>query len=90
MKLIEIARAQVISEAPSLAELGLNFLQFLLRIFGIIVIISLVISGILYFISGGNEDMIRVAKKAMFYSIVGAIVGLGAFLIIRQISAVLN
>lgn len=90
MEIINIAYAQGMATAPSLAEIFLRILNFILQIFGFIVIIGLVISGIMYFTSGGSEERARDAKRAAFYSVVGAILGLGAFLIIKQISNLLK
>jgi len=85
MKIIEIAHAGVISESPRLVEVAFNILEFLLRIFGIVAIIGLVISGIIYLTSGGSEDRIAVAKKSFLYSMVGIIVALGSIIFIKQI-----
>lgn len=89
MKIIEIAHAGVVSDAPRISEVLINILQFLLRLFGVIAIIGLVISGILYLISGGNENQLSLAKKSFLYSVVGIIVALGSLILISQISNLL-
>ena len=90
ISLINIARAGVIDEAPNISQLLLNILNFLLQIFGIIAIIALTVSGIFYLISSGNEDQIKMAKKALLYSIIGIAVALTGMIIIKTISGFLK
>ena len=52
-------------------------LQWLLGIFGLIAIISFLISGIMYFSAAGNKEDAEKAKKQMEWSILGVIVGTG-------------
>lgn len=89
MKIIEIAYAQTIANAPRISEVGFNALEFLLRIFGIIAIISLVFSGIIYLTAGGSEERIKLAKRSLGYSVVGILMALGSILIVRQITSFL-
>ncbi|OGI31086.1 MAG: hypothetical protein A3G09_00055 [Candidatus Moranbacteria bacterium RIFCSPLOWO2_12_FULL_48_12] len=63
---------------------------WLLAVFGMIAIIAFVISGIQYLISAGNEAMIETAKRNMMYSMLGVLVGLSGWVIIRAIDAALN
>ena len=90
ISLINIARAGVIDEAPNISQLLLNILNFLLQIFGIIAIIALAVSGIFYLVSSGNEDRIKLAKKASLYSIIGIAVALTGMIIIKTISGFLK
>ncbi len=85
-----ISNAGVISDAPNISELLFNILNFLLQVFGIIAIISLVVSGILYLTSSGDESRIRLAKKGMIYSIIGILVALSGVIIIKTISGFLK
>ena len=85
MKIIEVAQAQVIANAPTFTEIGGNILNFMLRVLGFVAIIGLVITAMLYFTAGGNEDRIRLAKKSFLYSIVGLLVTMGAMVIFSQI-----
>lgn len=85
-----ISNAGVISDAPNVSELLFNILNFLLQVFGIIAIISLVISGILYLTSSGDESRIRLAKKGIIYSIIGILVALSGVIIIKTISGFLK
>ena len=67
-----------------------NLLSWLLILFGIFGVLGFVISGIMYLVSAGDDDMIARAKKGMMYSIVGVIVGLSGLVIIFAIANVLN
>ena len=62
-----------------------NLLLWILAIFGIIAIIGFVISGIIYLTSAGDENRIATAKKAMTYSIIGVVVGISGWVILRAI-----
>ena len=85
-----IAHAGVIDEAPGIPGLLLNILNFLLQMFGIVAIIALVISGIIYLTASGDEDRIKLAKKASLYSIIGIIVVLSGMVIIKTIGGFLK
>lgn len=62
-----------------------NTMDYLLAILGFIGIIGFVISGILYLTAAGDETQIEKAKSAMMYSIIGIIVALMGFVIIRAV-----
>jgi hypothetical protein len=87
MRLVNIAKAGAIEDSPRVAEVLLNMLSFLLQVFGFIGIIALVVAGLMYLTAGGSEQRIDVAKKYLFYSIVGIIVALSGLIIIRQITS---
>jgi hypothetical protein len=67
-----------------------NILFWLLAMLGIFGIIGFVISGIIYLVSTGDEDMIKRAKSAMTYSIIGVVVGLAGFVVIKAVDSALN
>lgn len=75
----------VITDAPTVAEVLLNALQFLLLIFGTLGIIGLVIAGIMYLTASGSERQIEKAKKAFFYSVAGIVIALGGWVLIKTI-----
>ncbi len=62
-----------------------NLLYWLLAILGIVGVIGFVISGLIYLISSGNDNMISKAKSAMVASILGVLVGLSGLVIISFI-----
>ncbi len=65
-------------------------MNWLLMILGFIGIIGFVIAGILYLTAAGDEDQIGKAKTAMMYSIIGIIVALMGFVIIRAVESWLS
>lgn len=89
MNFIEIARAGVIDDAPTFAEIGMRVLNFLLSVAGILAVISLVVSGILYFAAGGDEKKMQLAKKAFTFSIYGTVVVLTSLIVITLITSFL-
>lgn len=68
----------------------LNLMWWLLAVVGMIAIIAFVISGMQYLLSAGDEGMIETAKRNMTYSIVGVLVALSGWVIIRTIDSLLN
>ncbi len=67
-----------------------KFMGWLLGILGFIGIIAFVISGIQYLTSAGDEKMAETAKNNMKYSIIGIMVALSGFIIIKAIGALLS
>jgi hypothetical protein len=67
-----------------------NLLTWMLAIFGIIAIISFIVSGIQYFLAAGDEKSMQAAKRNATYSILGVVVALSAFVIIKSIDTALN
>jgi predicted anti-sigma-YlaC factor YlaD len=86
---IDIAYAVTgsITNAPRITHILLNALQFLLSIVGIVAIIGLVVAGIIYLTSGGNEKRVASAKRAVLASVIGIAVALGALVIVSQLTA---
>ncbi|OGI25114.1 MAG: hypothetical protein A3J76_02720 [Candidatus Moranbacteria bacterium RBG_13_45_13] len=62
-------------------------MKWLLGIFGFLAIISFIISGIMYLTAAGDEDQQKKAKKQMQWSVVGVIVGLSGFIVIKAVDA---
>jgi len=67
-----------------------NFVKWLLGIFGFIAIIGFIISGFMYLTAAGDEDQQEKAKKQMTWSIIGVIIGLSGYVIIKAVDAWLN
>lgn len=76
--------------APTLTEIALSVLNFLLSMVGILAIIMLVVGGITYTTSAGDEDKIESGKKIVKFSIIGIIVALLALVMVSQIANILN
>ncbi|KKP77800.1 MAG: hypothetical protein A2271_02010 [Candidatus Moranbacteria bacterium RIFOXYA12_FULL_35_19] len=67
-----------------------NIVKWMLGIFGLLALIAFIISGGQYLLASGDDKMIETAKKNMTYSIIGIIVALSGFIIIRAIDAALR
>jgi len=73
----------------SLSQIATNFLNFLLAIIGILALIMLIIGGITFLTSAGDEDRYKTGKKIVTYAIIGIAVSLAALVIVKQISSLL-
>lgn len=89
------ARGVVLPENTGLPEgtvedVVSNFTKWLLMIFGFLAIISFVISGIMYFLSAGDDKQQEKAKKQMQWSILGVVIGLSGMVIIWAVDTLLG
>ena len=85
IELIEAANAGVISDAPRVTSLGMNVLNFLLSVAGIIAIIALVIAGIKYFLAFGDEKQMQSAKNAAKAAVIGIILAMSGMILVKFI-----
>lgn len=83
--LINTAQAGVISDAPRLSNVGLNVLSFLLSVFGVIAIMMLVLSGVMYVTAFGDESKLTEAKGMAKNAVLGIIVVMGSMVIMRLV-----
>lgn len=83
--IINIAQAGIITDAPTFQNIGINVLNFLLSVVGIIAIIMLVVSAMLYFFSAGDEKKMQFAKKSATYAVLGIVIALSGMIIIKTI-----
>lgn len=74
----------------SVLDIVTNFLNWILAIAAIIAILALVISGIQYLVSAGDEDMAETAKRNIRYSLIGLVIILVSFTIVATIHGVLT
>ncbi len=85
--LIETVHAAgVIEDAIPISQVLLNVVSFLLSVAGIVGILGLVIAGIFYILSRGDEQAAARAKMAMTYAAVGVAVIAGTLLILLQVA----
>ncbi len=78
-------------DAPGgIRDILANLLDWLLGIIGIIAVIAFAISGIQYLISAGDEEKMGAAKRNALYSIIGIIVALSGFVVVKAIDAALR
>jgi len=74
----------------SIFEIIRTIMLWLLGLLGFIAVIGFVISGIMYLVAAGDEDAQKRAKKAMFMSITGVIVGLIGLVILVAVQRLLG
>ena len=74
----------------TVAAIITNIATWLLTALWVISVGAFVVSGIMYLVSAGNDEMITKAKKYMLYSIVGVIVGLSGYVIIQAADLMLS
>lgn len=68
----------------------LNFMYWILGIFGFLAVISFVIAGIQYILAAGNPDAAKRAKQNVMYSIIGIVVALSGLIVIYAVSGFLE
>lgn len=73
-----------------IADILSSILSWLLGVLGVIAIISFVISGIMYLTASGNERQLDTAKRAMTYSIIGVVVALSGYIVVRAVDYALR
>lgn len=78
---------------PTTSELILNIPQFLLTVIVVagmvLAIVFIILSGIQWIASGGDEKKIEGARKRLTYSIIGLVVVLASFAIVSFVSQLL-
>lgn len=79
-----------VSSQGGLYGIVYRFLVFLLSIVGTVAIISVVIAGIIYLTSAGDEKRIETAKKTITYSIAGIVVAFSALIIVKQVGILIS
>ncbi|MFA5872312.1 MAG: pilin [Parcubacteria group bacterium] len=76
--------------AGSIFDIIKNVMLWLLGILGFVAVIGFVISGIMYLVAAGDEKRQETAKQAMYYSIIGVIVGLVGLVILYAVQKLLG
>ena len=74
----------------SIIDIVVGVAEWILGIFSAIAIIGFAVAGIKYLTASGSESMIESSKKAMYYSIIGVIVGLSGFVVLQAVNYMLN
>ncbi|MBU2025972.1 MAG: hypothetical protein ABIC19_01160 [Patescibacteria group bacterium] len=60
-------------------------INLLLQMLGMLGIIGIVIGGLWFLNSSGNEDRMLTGKKTLIYSVIGLVIALGSMIIIKQL-----
>jgi hypothetical protein len=71
---------------PSLSQIALNVLSFLLGIAGVLTLIMLVIGAIMYLTSAGDEERVESGKKIFKSALIGIVIVMASMIIVRQIA----
>jgi hypothetical protein len=74
------------SGAPTLSQIAKNVLNFLLSMAGILAVIMLVIGGIMYLGSAGDEKRMETGRKIVLYSIMGIVVIFASLVLVTQLA----
>ena len=86
----EIARTGIPDSPGGIKPILVNLAKWMLEIIGIIALIAFIISGGQYLLAAGDEKMLETAKRNLTYSIIGVIVALSGFVVIRAIDTALR
>lgn len=80
------AAQAALNAGKPLSAIALSALQFLLSVVGVLGIIMLVIGGLTYLTSAGNEERSESGKKIVTYAIIGIAVALASLIAVTQIA----
>ncbi|MFC1810521.1 hypothetical protein ACFLZH_03405 [Patescibacteria group bacterium] len=69
----------------SIRALALNIVNFFLLFLGLIAVIMIIYGGISYVTAAGNQEKIEKAKKVIMYAIVGIVIVLISFALVRTV-----
>lgn len=77
-------------KANSVEELLVAILKFAVRIATVVCVLGIVWSGFLFVKAQGNEEGLKKAKRAFFFSVIGTILMLGAEVIATAIQKTIS
>jgi len=75
-----------VAAALTLTQIAMNVLNFLLAAVGILSILMMVLGGVMYLSSAGNEDLIDRGKEITKNALIGIIISFSAMVLVRQIA----
>jgi hypothetical protein len=70
-----------VADGPTVSELIVNVVSILSFVAGVASVIAIIVGGIMYSVSGGNESRTKTAKDAILYAVIGLVISLSAFAI---------
>ena len=76
--------------ANTLPDFLIKIISLLLYFSGILAVLFVVIGGIMYIISGGNEEKVKEAKKTLLNAIIGVVIITMAYAIVSVIMNLVN
>ena len=74
--------------APTIGDIAMNVIKFILGITGVATILAIIIGGLRYITSGGNQDQMEGAKKTLTYAIIGFVIIILAYMILTLIDKI--
>ena len=77
-----------ITGAPTIGDIAMNVIKFILGITGVAAILAIIIGGLRYITSGGNQDQIEGAKKTLTYAIIGFVIIILAYTILTLVDKI--
>ncbi len=77
-----------ISGAPNIGEVIMNVIKFVLGIVGALTLLVVIIGGLRYVMSAGNQDQMEGAKKTLLYAVIGFIVIILAYTIVTLVDKI--
>lgn len=79
-----------VSSGPTVGQLINNVVGILFFVVGVASVIVLIVAGIMFVVSGGNEKTTKQARDAILYAVIGLIVSAAAFAITSYINTQLT
>lgn len=70
-----------VADGPLVSELIVNVVSILSFVSGVASVIAIIVGGIMYTVSGGNESRTKTAKDAILYAVIGLVISLSAYAI---------
>jgi hypothetical protein len=86
---LSVAGSFGLPNAPGFGAVVDGLLLWLLAVFTLLAVISFVVTGIMYFAAGSNQEMAEKAKSGLTMSIIGVAIGLSGYVIVYFIDSVL-
>ena len=69
-----------------LGDLIISIINILLAVAGLVAVLFLIIGGVRYVVAAGNEEQLESAKKTITHAIIGLVIIILSFVIVRVIS----
>jgi hypothetical protein len=76
--------------SASISDILMSLFGWLMGLFTTFAVLAFVISGIQYFMASGDESMAEKAKENATHAVIGIIIGLSGFIIVKAIAAALS
>lgn len=75
-----------VAEDTELSELLVRIINVLLALAGLVAVVFLIVGGFRYITAGGNEEAAESGKKAIVNAVIGIVVIILSFVIVRVVS----